>query len=60
MTRGGGGEQRAMMDYILIQQTISTYSEAASRADWDEVLATFTPDGVWELPALGQAHRIKP
>lgn len=36
-----------------IQQTINRYSEGASRADWDQVLSTYAPDGVWEIPHFG-------
>ena len=41
-----------MLDEIAIQQTLNQYTEGASRADWDQVMATFTPDGIWEIPAL--------
>src|SRR6516164_8870760 len=41
-------------DVASIQQTLNQYSEAASRTAWDEVLATFVPDGIWEIPALGK------
>jgi ketosteroid isomerase-like protein len=42
-----------MSDEFSIQQTISRYSEGASRADWNQVLSTYMPDGVWEIAALG-------
>lgn len=42
-----------MTDEASIQQTLNRYSTAASRADWDKVLATFTPDAVWDVPDLG-------
>ena len=41
-----------MHDEIAIQQTLNLYSEGASRADWNQVLSTFAPDGIWEIPAL--------
>jgi len=41
-----------MLDEIAIQQTLNKYSEGASRADWKQVMSTFTPDGIWEIPAL--------
>jgi hypothetical protein len=41
-----------MLDEIAIQQTINTYSDGASRADWKQVLSTFTPEGIWEIPSL--------
>lgn len=42
-----------MLDKVEIQETISRYHEAASLRDWDRLLATFHPDAVWEVPALG-------
>lgn len=39
-----------MHDEFAIQQTINRYSVAASQGDWDTVIATFTPGGVWEVP----------
>lgn len=41
-----------MFDEIAIQQTLNRYSEASSRADWDEALSTFVSDGVWEVPVF--------
>ena len=46
-------EGAKMYDEFSIQQTINRYSVGASRADWDAVLATFVPDGIWEIPGLG-------
>ncbi|HTV95466.1 MAG TPA: nuclear transport factor 2 family protein [Steroidobacteraceae bacterium] len=46
-----------MLDEIAIQQTINRYTEGASRADWDQVMSTFLPDGVWEIPGLGVRHQ---
>lgn len=43
-----------MIDRIEIQQTINRYSEAASRADWDEVVATYLPEGIWEIVSSGR------
>jgi hypothetical protein len=50
-----------MIDEIAIQQTLSRYSEGASRADWPQVMSTFTADAIWEVPALGarfQQHAV--
>lgn len=44
---------QALVDQLAIQRTISLYAEGASRRDWDQVIATFLPDGVWELPSSG-------
>jgi len=41
-----------MIDKLEIQETISLYHEGGSTSDWDQVLATFLPDGIWEVPAL--------
>ena len=46
-----------MIDETGIQQTISRYSEAASRADWDRVMSTFTADATWEIPSVGLVYR---
>jgi ketosteroid isomerase-like protein len=42
-----------MSDEVAIQQTINRYSEGCSRADWPQVMATFLPDGLWEVPSQG-------
>ena len=44
-----------MTDEFAIQQNISTYSEGATRSDWDQVLSTFAPDGIWDIPV----HNVK-
>jgi hypothetical protein len=36
-----------MSDVEDIQKVISTYSEGASRANWEQVVSTFLPDAVW-------------
>lgn len=46
-----------MLDEIAIQQTISRYSEAASRADWDRVMSTFTANATWEIPTFGAVYQ---
>jgi ketosteroid isomerase-like protein len=40
-------------DQAAIQRVISTYSQHASLAEWDAVLALFLPDAVWDIPHLG-------
>jgi ketosteroid isomerase-like protein len=42
-----------MSEEFSIQQTISRYAEGASRADWDQVLSTYLPNGVWEIASFG-------
>jgi hypothetical protein len=41
-----------MIDKIDIQETISLYHEGGSKTDWDQLIATFLPDGIWEVPSL--------
>jgi ketosteroid isomerase-like protein len=41
-----------MLDQIAIQQLLNKYTDGCSRADWDQVMATFLPDGIWEVPVL--------
>mgnify|MGYP003404280432 FL=1 len=42
-----------MTDEIAIQQVLNRYTEGSSRADWDQVVGTFTADGVWHVPGVG-------
>ncbi|MGE3693240.1 MAG: nuclear transport factor 2 family protein [Novosphingobium sp.] len=42
-----------MSDHIAIQQTLNTYSYKASIGDLAAMVATFAPDGVWEVPGAG-------
>ncbi len=46
-----------MSDEIAIQQTLNRYSEAASRADWHQVLSTFTVDATWEIADSGARYQ---
>jgi SnoaL-like domain len=41
-----------MIDEIEIQRTISVYHEGASTADYDQLISTFLPDGIWEVPGM--------
>ena len=41
-----------MIDKLEIQETISVYHEGASKADYDQMMTTFLPDGIWEVPAM--------
>ena len=41
-----------MLDKVDIQETISRYHEGASTFDWDQIISTFLPDAVWEVPSL--------
>ena len=42
-----------MNEESSIQATISRYAEGASRADWEQVLSTYMPAGVWEVKSFG-------
>ncbi|MEO6715791.1 MAG: nuclear transport factor 2 family protein [Novosphingobium sp.] len=40
-------------DETAIQRVINTYSQYASKGDWDRVLPLFLPEAVWQIPHLG-------
>jgi ketosteroid isomerase-like protein len=40
-------------DEFAIQQTLNTYSYSASTGDLAGMVATYAPDGVWEVPGIG-------
>jgi hypothetical protein len=42
-----------MNDEFAVQQTLNTYSVNASLGKLEEMVATFAPDGVWEIPGIG-------
>jgi len=46
-----------MSDAHLIQQNINRYSVGASQANWDMVMETYMPDGIWTVPAMGVTFR---
>ena len=37
------------LDKLAIQELISTYSDTASRGDWDTFATLWAPDAVWEV-----------
>lgn len=41
-------ELRAWLDRLAIQDLIFRYSDAVTRADWDQCETVFAPDAVWE------------
>jgi len=41
-----------MIEKVEIQETISLYHEAASKLDFDQLMATFLPDATWEVPSM--------
>ena len=51
----GADENNALAtlaDRIAIEDLIYRYSDAVTRADWDQCEATFAPDATWESPGL--------
>src|SRR5262245_19505046 len=44
---------QAMLDREAIRDLVYRHTDAANRADFDTILATYVPDGVWDSPALG-------
>lgn len=46
----------SMADEWDVQKILNLYSEGATRRDFDQVIATFTPDAVWEVE--GTEHRF--
>jgi hypothetical protein len=46
-------EVREWLDRLAIQDLISRYSDAVTRADWQQCEALFCPDAIWESPLLG-------
>ncbi|RYG96181.1 MAG: nuclear transport factor 2 family protein, partial [Alphaproteobacteria bacterium] len=50
--RCAGSDKRGrdeMSDREEIQQILNIYSDGASRRDFDQVIATFTADAIWEV-----------
>jgi SnoaL-like domain len=50
------GEVREWLDRLAIQDLIHRYSDAVTRADWQQCEAVFSPDAIWESPTLGMRH----
>jgi SnoaL-like domain len=50
---GMEAEVRSWMDRLAIQDVIYRYSDAVTRADWDQCRAVFAPHAVWESPGMG-------
>src|SRR5262245_59940722 len=47
------GLLRALLDRDAIRDLVYRHTDAANRADFDTIKATYVPDGVWECPGLG-------
>jgi ketosteroid isomerase-like protein len=52
-------ELREWLDRLAIQDLIYRYSDAVTRADWQQCEAVFAPDAVWESPALGMRYESR-
>jgi hypothetical protein len=52
-------ELREWLDRLAIQDLINRYSDAVTRADWDQCEAVFAPNAVWESPLLGQRYKSR-
>jgi ketosteroid isomerase-like protein len=45
--------EKPMSDEFAVQQTLNTYSYNATTGNLAAMVATFAPDGVWEVPGIG-------
>ena len=52
-------ELRSWLDRLAIQDLLYRYSDAVTRADWDQWETVFTPDVLWESPALGLRYESR-
>jgi hypothetical protein len=46
-------ELRSWLDRLAIQDLLYRYTDAVTRADWDQCEAAFVPDAIWESPGMG-------
>jgi hypothetical protein len=52
-------ELREWLDRLAIQDLIHRYSDAVTRADWQQCEAVFTQDALWESPPLGLRYESR-
>ena len=52
-------ELREWLDRLAIQDQVNRYSDAVTRADWEECAAVYAHDAVWESPALGLRYESR-
>src|SRR6516165_11225273 len=52
-------ELREWLDRLEIQDLIHRYSDAVTRADWQQCEAVFSPDAIWESPILGMRYESR-
>ncbi len=52
-------ELREWLDRLAIQDLIYRYSDAVTRADWQQCEAVFASDATWEAPLLGLRYESR-
>jgi hypothetical protein len=52
-------ELREWLDRLAIHDLIYRYSDAVTRADWEQCEAVFVADAVWEAPLLGLRYESR-
>jgi hypothetical protein len=52
-------ELRSWLDRLAIQDLLYRYSDAVTRADWDQWETVFAPDVIWESPGLGVRYESR-
>jgi SnoaL-like protein len=52
-------ELREWLDRLAVQDLIYRYSDAVTRADWQQCEAVFAPDAIWESPILGLRYESR-
>jgi SnoaL-like domain len=52
-------ELRDWLDRLAIQDLIYRYSDAVTRADWQQCEAVFSRDAIWESPILGLRYESR-
>ena len=56
MSRASDAEVREWLDRLAIQDLIHRYSDAVTRADYEQMATVFASDAVWESPLLGMRY----
>jgi hypothetical protein len=52
-------ELREWLDRLAIQHLIYRYSDAVTRADWQQCEAVFIPNAIWESSPLGLRYESR-
>lgn len=56
---GNEVELREWLDRLAIQDLVNRYSDAVTRADWEQCADAYAPDAVWESPGLGLRYESR-